>query len=279
MVNIVKNRNLFFPILIVFLFPTSSFAEKGIWSFTPYGGAILATSRNMVESKAWSLNGPITLSDGSQLSGTVAADVNELSFDDTHDIPVLTGFDVGYFLSDDFEVFGGFQYIAADGKSTKAIDITAAGNFTDAAGTITAIGVTDTVNVLFDDYDSWALKVGATKYFLMSNFTPYIGGYAGYKHVDDMNVKLTLASAANVSGNIKFYDETDTGYFGIHTGINKSLILGGIPLDFGVRARLDYTPELDSNNSDTSLIAGGNETHDSDGGVDFGFTGQLSIPF
>ena len=278
MVNIVKNRNLFFPILIVFLFPTSSFAEKGVWSFTPYGGAILATSRNMVESSALSLNGAITFSDGSQASAALAGDVKELSFDDTHDARVLTGFDVGYFLSDDFEVFGGFQYIAADGKSTKAIDITAAFNFTDAAGTTTAIGATDTANVLFDDYDSWALKVGATKYFLMADFTPYIGGYAGYKHVDDMNAKLTLVNA-NASGNIKFYDETDTGYFGIHTGINKSLILGGIPLDFGVRARLDYTPELDSNNSDTSLITGGNETHDSDGGVDFGFSGQLSIPF
>ncbi len=278
MVNIVKNRNLFFPILIVFLFPTSSFAEKGAWSFTPYGGAILATSRNIVESSALSLSGAITFSDGSQASASLAGDVKELSFDDTHDVPVLTGFDVGYFLSDDFEVFGGFQYIAADGKSTKAIDITAAFNFTDAAGTTTAIGATDTANVLFDDYDSWALKVGATKYFLMADFTPYIGGYAGYKHVDDMNAKLTLVNA-NASGNIKFYDETDTGYFGIHTGINKSLILGGIPLDFGVRARLDYTPELDSNNSDTSLITGGNETHDSDGGVDFGFSGQLSIPF
>jgi len=112
----------------------------------------------------------------------------------------------------------------------------------------------------------------------MADFTPYIGGYAGYKHIDEMKVKLTLVTA-NVNGTIKFYDDTDVGVLGIHTGINKNFNMEGTPLTFGIRARLDYTPDLSDDDSDADLITGGSATNDNSGGVGFGLTGQLSIPF
>ena len=46
----------------------------------------------------------------------------------------------------------------------------------------------------------------------------------------------------------------------------------------GIRARLDYTPELDNDDSDIGLVGAGG-TNDAGGGVDFRLTGQLSIPF
>lgn len=272
-------RKLFLIGLICALMaPTNVFAEKGKWSFTPYAGAVAATSRDMVESANLSVGTAVTFSDGSQASATLAGNVKELSFNDTHDTPILTGFDVGYFITDDLEIFGGFQYVTAGGDRTKAIDLTAAFTFTDSAGTATAIAATDTVDAEFDNYNSWALKVGATKYFPMKNFTPYIGGYAGFKHVDDMKAKLTIVNA-DVTGKIKFYDSTNTGFFGFHTGANKSFNVGNTPLTLGVRARLDYTPELDDDDSDTSLVTNGASTNDAGDGVDFGLTAQLSIPF
>ena len=60
--------------------------------------------------------------------------------------------------------------------------------------------------------------------------------------------------------------------------INKNFNMAGTPLTFGIRARLDYTPELDNDDSDVGLVGAGG-TNDAGGGVDFGFTGQLSIPF
>jgi hypothetical protein len=260
------------------LAPSSAFAEKGKLSFTPYMGAIAATSRDMVDSASLSVSDAQTWSDGSQLSAKFRADVKSQSFQDTHDTPLLTGFDIGYFIKDDLEVFGGFQYVQAGGNTTKAGDITAAFTFTDSGGSSTSVGATDTVNGTFDDYKSWALKVGATKYFPMQTFTTYAGGYAGFKHVDSMNVKLTLVTA-DVSGTIKFYDATNTGFFGFHTGANKEIDLGGTALIMGVRARLDYTPELNDNDSDTSLVTNGSGTNNAGGGVDFGLTAQLSIPF
>ena len=52
----------------------------------------------------------------------------------------------------------------------------------------------------------------------------------------------------------------------------------GTPLTFRIRARLDYTPELDNDDSDIGLVCAG-ATNNAGGGVDFGLTGQLSIPF
>ena len=264
--------------VFIFIIPTNVFAEKGKWSFTPYAGANVATSRDMVEALSGTVAGAVTFSDGSQLSGTVTAAIDGLSFDDTHDTPVLAGFDVGYFISDDLEIFSGLHFVTASGNSTKVLSVTAAGNFTSSAGTVTALALNETANILFDDYDSWDISVGATKYFPKADFTPYIGAYAGYKHIDEMKVKLTLVTA-NVDGTIKFYDDTDTAFFGFHTGANKDFSVGGTPLTFGIRARLDYTPELSDNDSDTGLVTGGSATNDNSGGVDFGLTGQLSIPF
>ena len=199
-------------LVCAFLAPTNVFAEKGNWrnpgrwSFTPYLGANVATSRDMVNALSTTFAGAVTFSDGSQIDGTITASIGEVSFSDTHDPPLLTGFDVGYFLSHDLEVFGGFQFVTAGGNAPKVLDITAAGNFTDSAGTVTAIALNETANAEFDDYNSWAIKAGVTKYFPMADFTPYVGGYAGFKHVDKIRFKLKFVTASVESGKIKFYD-------------------------------------------------------------------------
>jgi len=274
-----KLKKLFLVGLVcAFLAPSSAFAEKGKWSFTPYAGAIATTSRDMVNSLSATTAGAATFSDGSQIDGKLTASVLGLDFNDTHSTPLLTGFDLGYFVNDDLEVFGGFQYVRAGGRSTKALDISAAGNFTDSAGTVTAIAATETANAKFENYKSWALKVGATKYFPMESFIPYVGGYAGFKHVDEMKFTLKFNTANVSSGKIKFYKATNNGFFGFHTGANKHLDAGGTPICIGVRARLDYTPELTNDNSDIDLVGAGS-TNNAGGGVDFGLTAQLSIPF
>ncbi len=271
-------KKLFLIVLVcAFLAPANAYAEKGKWSFTPYVGANVATSRDMVESLSGTAAGAVTFSDGSQIDGTVTANINNVDFDDTHDAPILTGFDVGYFLNDDLEVFGGFQYVHAGGDSAKALTISAAGNFTDSAGTVTAIALNETADIQMDDYNSWAIKVGATKYFPMGDYTPYVGGYGGFKHVDNMKFKLKFNTANVTSGKIKFYDSTNTGFFGFHTGVNRGFTMGSTPLVVGVRARLDYTPELNNDNTDLDLVGAG-KANDAGGGVDFGLTAQLSIP-
>ena len=115
----------------------------------------------------------------------------------------------------------------------------------------------------------------------MGDYTPYVGGYGGFKHVDDMKVKLTLSTAGAGSAKIKFYDSTNTGFFGFHTGVNTIVDMEGTPVSLGVRARLDYTPELDGDDADvgTAAVTGAADTNDAGGGVDFGLTAQLSIPF
>jgi len=272
-------KKLFLIVLICSFFsPTNVFAEKGKWSFTPYAGANVASSRDMVEGISGAGSLAVTFSDGSQLAAAVTATIEGLSFDDTHDTAVLAGFDVGYFISDDLEIFSGLHFVTASGNSTKVLTITGAGNFTSSGGTVTALALNETANVLFDDYDSWDISVGVTKYFSMADFTPYIGGYAGYKHIDEMKLKLSFVTTGVSTGSIKFYDDTDTAFFGFHTGINKNFNMAGTPLTFGIRARLDYTPELENDDSDIGLISAG-ATNNAGGGVDFGLTGHLSVPF
>ena len=76
--------------VFIFLVPTNVFAEKGKWSFTPYAGVNVATSRDMVASSVLSASGVIVVSDFT-MSATFAGTVAELSFDDTHGTSVLTG--------------------------------------------------------------------------------------------------------------------------------------------------------------------------------------------
>ena len=272
-------RKLFLIGLVcAFLAPTNVFAEKGKWSFTPYLGANVATSRDMVKGITGAGSVAVTFSDGSQLAAAVTATVDSLSLTDTHGTPILTGFDVGHFLSDTWEVFGGFEYVTAGADSTKVLTITAAGNFTSSGGTVTALTLNETANVKMDDYNSWAIKAGATKYFPMGDYTPYIGGYGGFKHVDNIKFTLNFITANVSTGKIKFYDSTNTGYFGFHTGVNRDFTMGGNVATLGLRARLDYTPELDNDDSDIGLVGAGS-VNDAGGGVDFGLTAQLSIPF
>ena len=129
-----------------------------------------------------------------------------------------------------------------------------------------------------DDYESWAIKAGATKYFPMGDYTPYIGGYGGFKHVDEMDVDLKFNAVALTVTGFKFYGSTNTGFFGFHTGINTIVDMEGAPVSLGVRARLDYTPELSNDNSDLDLLTAGT-VNNAGGGVDFGLTAHLSILF
>ena len=56
------------------------------------------------------------------------------------------------------------------------------------------------------------------------------------------------------------------------------MTIGGALVSLGVRGRLDYTPELSNDNSDLDLVSAG-AVNDAGGGVDFGLTAHLSIPF
>lgn len=266
-----------FVFTCAFLAPTNVFADKGKWSLTPYLGVNAATSREMVESKT-STAGAQTFSDGSSFDGTLSISTRKLDFDDTHNARILTGFDIGYFLTKDLEVFGGFQSVTAGGNKVGAIDVAAAGTFTNSGGTATAIALGDTAEAEFDNYNSWAIKVGATKYLPMGDYIPYVGGYLGLKHVDKMDITLTLSTVGAGSLKTKFYDSTNIGFFGFHTGVYRDFTTGSIPLLVGVRTRLDYTPELIGNDADTELV-GLDVSNDVGGGMDFGLTVHVLLTF
>ena len=266
-----------FVLTFCFLAPTNVFADKGKWSFTPYFGVNTATSREMLESKT-STAGEQSFSGGSSFDGTLSISTRKLDFDDTHNARILTGFDIGYFLTKDLEVFGGYQSVTAGGNTVTAIDVAAAGTFTNSGGTATAIALGDTAEAEFDNYNSWAIKVGATKYFPLGDYIPYVGGYFGLKHVDKMDMTLTFSTVGAGGFKTNLYDSTNIGFFGFHTGVYRDFTTGGIPILVGVRTRLDYTPELIGNDTDTELIGLG-VINDVGGGTDFGLTAHVLLTF
>ena len=213
---------------------------------------------------------------GPNFAGGVLTTTGDISLNDSHNTPILTGFDLGYSISDTLDVFGGFEYVTAGANTVNILTVTTGFNVTE-GGTTTAVAIGDLVDAKADDYNSWAIKIGATKYFPMQMFTPYIGGYGGFKHIDEMDVTIKVNTAGVNDFKIKYLDSTNTGYFGFHTGANKEIDMGGTPATIGIRARLDYTPDF---NDDTDLGSGiGTDINDTGSGVDFGLTAQLSIPF
>ncbi len=277
-------KKLFLIVLVfAFLAPTNVFAQtkSGQWSFTPYLGAVAATSRDVLEFDSVSTVTTVafTFSDGSTFTGGgTATTTGDISLNDSHDTPILTGFDVAYGLSDTLEVFGGFEYVTAGSNKVNLLTVTGAFTFTDSAGTATVFAVDDTIDAEADSYNSWAIKFGATKYFPMGDYTPYVGGYGGFKHIDSMDVTLTTSVAGSGSTKVKYLDSTSTGMFGFHTGVNTNVTMGGTPVSLGVRARLDYSGDF--NDDDTDLGSGiGTNINDTGSGVDFGLTAQVTIPF
>jgi hypothetical protein len=114
----------------------------------------------------------------------------------------------------------------------------------------------------------------------MGDYTPYVGGYGGFKHIDKMDVTVKVrAAAGNTDFKIKYLDSTNTGFFGFHTGVNRGFTMGNTPLTLGVRARLDYTPDFNDDDSDIGGSVGGSKVNDTGSGVDFGLTAHLTIPF
>jgi hypothetical protein len=270
-------------LLCAFLAPTNVFAEKGKWSFQPHLGANVTSSRDMMDATTGlTSQADINFTDGSVLASETVVSLNDLDFEDTHNVALIAGFDIGYFITDSLEIIGGFQTVTADGTEVSALNVTTNGAFQcPTCGARTTLVVGDTATATFDDYNSWAIKIGATKYYPMGNFIPYIGGYGGFKHIDSMQMRLKfkVRSALNVeSGNLNIYDETNTGFFGFHTGANKIIPWGTTPVSMGIRARLDWTPELDNDNSDLQK-AGGGGANDTGSGVDLGLTVNMSIPF
>ena len=75
----------------------------GKWTITPYFGATVLNNQTMVEAATLSASGSITFSDGSILSATAAATLNETDFSDFYDTPLVFGADVGYMQTERLE--------------------------------------------------------------------------------------------------------------------------------------------------------------------------------
>lgn len=249
---------------------------KGRFSLTPYAGAVVGSTKDMIETGTASASGAVTFSDGSQFSAAVAATVDEKSFNDMYDTPIVLGFDVGYMLSSETELFGGFRYKHADsGGFQKVGDVTATFTFTDSGGTATSVSNGDTIHGELEDYDSFTMRAGANRYFAKGDFVPFVGGFIGWEHVSEIKAKAKLVTANIQSGFFKFYDTTDTLALGAHTGFNKGLGWQGAYL--GMRASADYSLSLNDDDADVGLVNLGSVNNGGDG-VDFALSAFVRFP-
>ena len=243
----------------------------GKWTITPYFGATVLNNQTMVEAATLSASGSITFSDGSILSATAAATLNETDFSDFYDTPLVFGADVGYMQTERLEVFGGFRYTTASGDSfTNVGSITAAFNFTDSSGTTTAVAIGDTIQASLGDYSSYSFSGGARHYLTDSRLAPFVGASVGYLRVDDISAKARLVNIAAQTGDIKYFDTSNIWTAGIQGGINFG--------KFGLQANLDYQPELNGDDSDIGLVGLG-AINDTGGGFTVGIVARLTIAF
>ena len=248
----------------------------GNWTIAPYVGATAFTSQDMVESGSASATAAVTFSDGSTLSGTAAATINEVDFDDFYGVPFVVGADVGYMTTSQVEVFGGFRYTRADGDEfTDVGTVTAAFTFTDSSGTATTVSAGDVIQGSLEDYSSFSLNGGARYHFDMADpkFVPFVGASIGFLHVGEIDARVRLRDAGVSSGDIKYFDSTNTVTVGAQAGFQYQI---APRVSLGARLNADYQPQLNGNDSDLSLVnlGGVNDTGD---GVTLGATARLTV--
>lgn len=112
-------------------------------------------------------------------SGVLASSPKSFTFTDLYRLPFTTGLDVGYFISDNWELFANFNYTQAC-KKKFSFDVTVDDNdaddvFDDAA----------TVTWHIRDMNSFGFYLGSRYYlaeWTMGDFLPFVGAKLGFKN-------------------------------------------------------------------------------------------------
>jgi hypothetical protein len=141
--------------------------------------------------------------------------IESRKFSDVYDDPVQFGIEGAYGLSDDIELFAGFNYSKAEGGRVQV------GN-----ATVAALNATLPTFGQFDDLTATNFEAGARYFFAGEQFRPFVGASLGATQQDAVKASFTIPDAP--AGGITL---TDVPFFKKTTAVNYG-VEGGLAFGF-----------------------------------------------
>ncbi len=270
------------------LLPLSSFSQD--YSFTsgnfyikPHVGTEFALSGDVVNASTYSQTAATTLnfSDGTIVTAaaTGTVDVPDVSFGDAFEQPISWGGEIGYYITDDTNLYFKVNTVNADSETFVAATATvnATVTFNGSAQTFTAGA--NLFEASFSDYEEVNFMFGANRNFSFDNFSLYFGGGLGLATIDGLDLTVfELVSGSRNSETIKFSKDSTVFSGELNTGVyhtfNNNLSIG---LDANYRYK--GSPERDTTDFNTNDLDTLESANDADGQHVFGLMGSISYRF
>jgi hypothetical protein len=117
------------------------------------------------------------------------------------------GFELGYGLSDNSEVFGSLRYSTTGSGSTQV-----------GVANVPALSANLPINGNFGSWENWAVEAGYRQYFSQGTFRPYAAARAGLVFNSGIDATFTIPDAAITLSDVPFYKSSTLFTAGVDLG-------------------------------------------------------------
>ena len=283
-----KNKLAKTAVAVSFLFPALSNSQD--YSFTngnfyikPLVGTEFSISGDAVKASSISQTGATTLdfADGTVVTAAVAGqmDVPEVSYDEVFEQSLSFGGEIGYFVTDDINLYFKVNSVDADAKAFVAATATVNATITFDGNASNYIAGGTLLEGKFSDYNEVSFMFGANKQFEFdNNFSLHLGGGLGFSSIDKLDLTVSELISGNKNNEKLKYTKDSTVFAGeINTGAayNINQFAFGLNLNYKYKGSLERdTTDFNFDNLETLEKANDAEVQHV-----FGLMGSISYRF
>ncbi len=255
---------------------------SGNFYIKPLVGTEFSISGDAVKASSISQTGSVTLdfADGTVVTaaGSGRLDVPDLSFEDVFEKSLSYGGEVGYFITDDINLYFKVNSVNADAKpfvaATANVNATITFN-----GTASSYTGGTLLEGKFSDYSEVSFMFGANKQFeFENNFFLHLGGGLGFSSIDKLDLTVSELISGNKNNEKLKYTKDSTVFAGeLNTGAGFNIDQFSI----GLNASYKYkgSPERDTTDFNFDNLETLEKANDAEGQHVLGIMGSVSYRF
>ena len=256
---------------------------NGNFYIKPLVGTEFALSGNVVNASTYSQTAATTLdfADGTIVTAaaTGTVDVPDVSFGDAFEQPLSWGGEIGYYLTDDVNVYFKVNKVDADSEvfTAASANVNATVTFNGSAQNFTAGG--NIFEASFSDYEEVNFMFGANKNFSFDNFSLYFGGGLGFATIDGLDMTVfELVSGSRNSETIKFSKDSTVFSGELNTGVYHTFS-NNFSVGLDANYRYKGAPSQDNTDFNNDNLDTLESANDAEGQHVFGLMGSISYRF
>ncbi len=270
---------MFFPLTI---FSQDYSFTNGNFYIKPHVGTEFALSGDVVNASTFSQTAATTLdfSDGTIVTAAATGTVTvpDISFGDAFEQPIAWGGEVGYYVTDDTNLY--FKVNRIDADSNTFVAATASVNATVTFGGNAANYTGGTLfEASFNDYEELNYMFGAQKNFSFDNYSLYFGGGLGFASIKGLDLTVFETVTGNRNNETIKFSKDSTVFSGeLNTGVYHTFS-NNFSLGLDLSYKYKGSPERDTTDFNNDNLDTLEHANDADGQHVMGLNGSISYRF